>query len=115
MEKIWFYYYSILLMLVIAAGLYYFIVGVANHAKLTEHHIGVNMTKNNDTCRVVWLGGWDFDSFYGNVTVNGINVGHPAPITEIYNDTCKNITVLMYDKAVHTDVELYRYNHTGVP
>jgi hypothetical protein len=113
MEKIWFYYYSFLLMVLIVALTYYFLLWVSNDPYSTEHFISVNLTKINDTCRIIWLGGWDFDSFYTNVTVNGVNMGHPRPFTVIYNDTCQDIVVKMHDKSIHYDVELYRYNHTG--
>lgn len=113
MERIWIYYYSFLL-LVLLAGLAYFILqGISHSAAIREHHIGTNLTKVGNRCIVTWLGGWDFDSFYTNVTVNDVNVGHPEPSTVIYNDTCKDLVVKMHDKAVHYDMELYRYNHTG--
>jgi hypothetical protein len=114
MEKVWVYYYLFLAGLIVAAVLFEIVISIANTAKVSEHYIGVNLTKTNGTCKVIWLGGWDFDSFYGNVTVNGVNAGHPRPVTEIFNETCKDIVVLMYDRAVKTDIELYRYNHTGV-
>jgi hypothetical protein len=111
MEKLWVYYYSILLILFTAGMGYYAITGVTNRIPPNEHPIGINLTKENNTCRITWLGGWDFDSFYTNVTVNGVNAGHPVPNTVIYNDTCQNVSVKMYDRSVHSDIELYRYKH----
>jgi hypothetical protein len=113
METLWVCYYVFLALALGAAIGYYFFVSVANNPGSQEHFIGVNMTKDNGICRVTWLGGWDFDSFYTNVTVNGVNVGHPSPMTVIYNGVCKNITVMMHDKAVHSDIELYHYTHNG--
>ena len=106
------YYYGGLVALIIAAIFYYLVIGSIKSSSVAEHPIGVNLTKENGTCIVRWLGGWDFDSFYGNVRVNGINKGHPKPMTVIYNGTCKDLLVTMYDRAVQTDVVLYRYNHT---
>ena len=111
MEPIWIYYYSFLGIVLIVALTYYFLLGIAVNS-IGEHYIGVNLTKTGNICKITWLGGWDFDSFYTNVTVNGVNKGHPSPMTVIYNDTCKDLVVKMHDKAVHSDIELYRYNHT---
>lgn len=112
METIFIYYY-VFLAAILLIGIGYYIIPPMFSGPNEEHYIAVNLTKQNDTCKVTWLGGWDFDSFYTNVTVNGVNHGHPKPMTVIFNETCKNIVVKMHDKAVHTDIELYRYNHTG--
>lgn len=109
MERVWLYYYLFLLAVLISAVIYHFAAGLAAQAEFREHFIRVNLTKTNDTCRLTWIGGWDFDSFYANVTVNNVSVGHPQSMTTIYNDTCKNLTVRAYDKSVHTDEVLYRY------
>jgi len=115
MERLWVYYYTFLLVVLIGGVAYYTIPGVISSMRATsqEHHIGVNFTKINNTCRIIWLGGWDFDSLYSNVTVNGVNVGHPKPVTTIYNDTCKDLTVKMHDKTVDFYWTVYQYNHTG--
>lgn len=113
MDTIW-YYYIVLVGLLTGIIIHGVILYASSTAPIREHYIGVNLTKHDGNCIVTWLGGWDFDSFYTNVTVNGENKGHPSPMTEIYNDTCKDIVVTMHDKAVRTDVELYRYNSSGV-
>lgn len=113
METFLVYYYSFLALLIGGAIGYYFILMVQNDPGSQEHYIGVNLTKNNGSCIITWLGGWDFDSIYTNVTVNGVNKGHPSPMTIIYNGTCQNdILVEMYDRTVRSDRELYRYNAT---
>ncbi len=114
MERIWIYYYLFLLLALVAGIGYYIVTGMSHRVPVNEHPIGVNLTKESGICKITWLGGWDFDSFYNNVTVNDVNVGHPTPMTIIYNDTCKPITVRMYDRSVRTDIELYRYNNSGV-
>lgn len=106
-------YFAVLLGVLVLGFGYYTMPAVMYNPDSTSHYIGVNLTKHDGKCRVTWLGGWDFDSFYTNVTVNGVNKGHPLPRTVIYDDICQNITVKMHDKAVHTDMPLYQYNHTG--
>ena len=109
-------YYTLIFGMFIFSLLYYTLPHAKDRSYSEEHYIGVNLTKHGDNqCRVTWLGGWDFDSFYTNVSVNGVNVGHPHPMNVIYDDDCRNITVTMYDKAVHTDVKLYEYIHKGAP
>lgn len=112
MDRLWACYYLFLLFVFVIGIGYYLLPNFNESAKVREHFIGVNLTKVNNTCRLTWLGGWDFDSFYSNVTVNGVNKGHPAPQQVISNETCRDIVVEMYDRAIQTDVELYRYNHT---
>lgn len=112
MEKIWMYYYLSLAAILAAGFGYYAYIGIHKHASLAEHPIAVNLTKENGTCRLTWLGGWDFDSFYTNVTVNGVNIGHPWPMSVIYEGVCKDIVVKMFDRSVRSDILLYRYNHT---
>ena len=113
MEQIYIYYYSFLLMILLAGIGYYLLSGISSNYQYYEHYIGVNLTKDNNTCKLIWLGGWDYESFYTNVTVNGVNVGHPAPWTTIYNDTCKDLVVKMYEKPTKYYQTVFRYNHTG--
>jgi hypothetical protein len=113
MNTIWVYYYGFLMAALVVAATYYLMFGIIGNPNSSEHYIGVNLTKHDSNCRITWLGGWDFDSFYTNVTVNGVNVGHPSPMTVIYNDTCKDVVVKMHDRVVRSDIELYSYNNSG--
>lgn len=75
-----------------------------------EHHIGTNLTRVNKTyCEVYWLGGWDYDSFMGDVRVNNVTMSHPLPNSRIYSGACRNITVEMYDKAVKSYQKVATY------
>lgn len=80
-----------------------------------EHYIGANMTITNNTytCTCTWLGGWDYDSFFGDILVNGVNVGHVPFGTILYKGKCKNITVEAYERSVQSYVTVYRYIYTG--
>jgi hypothetical protein len=71
------------------------------------HYLGVNDTRINDThCRYTWLGGTDYDSFVGNITVDSTNVGHVPPGTVIYEGKCGAV-VRLYMKDVKTYVQIY--------
>lgn len=109
MEDIYKIYY-IGLVVVLVLGLAFYTIP---RGQTYAHPLGVNLTKDNGTCKVLWLGGIDYDSFYTNVTVNDVNVGHPFPVSEIYNGPCGNITVKAYDKAVRSYIQIYHYNGSG--
>ena len=107
-------YYYIALALILFSGIgYYIVTGLFHSYPTSANPIAVNLTKINNTCKIVWLGGIDFDSFYTNVTINSVNIGHPKPMETIYAGFCKNITIEMYDKAVQSYRMLYTYNTTG--
>jgi len=75
-----------------------------------EHYIGTNLTRVNKTyCEVYWLGGWDYDSFMGDIRVNDIGVGHPPPNSRIYSGACVNITVEMYDRSAQSYLRVANY------
>jgi uncharacterized membrane protein YdcZ (DUF606 family) len=77
---------------------------VPNHS---IHPLGLNSTRINETaCRYTWLGGIDYDSFVGNITIENISVGHPAPGSVIHIGNCSAV-VRMYMKDVKTYIQLY--------
>lgn len=73
----------------------------------SSHFLALNSTVINDTtCRYTWLGGVDYDSFVGDVTVDNVSVGHPEPMTRIHEGRCDAV-VRIYMKDVKTYVQLY--------
>ncbi len=109
MEQNWIIYYIVLVFVLVAGIGYYALPPLLHNDRSEEHYIGVNVSRNNGTCKITWLGGWDYESFYTNVTVNGENIGHPAAYDVIYNGPCQNFTVSARDKSVHTDVPIYMH------
>ena len=70
--------------------------------KYSTTTMAVNVTKTDYGCKFYWLGGTDYDSFVTILVVDGENVGHPPPGSEIYNGTDCNATVKMYMRDVRT-------------
>jgi hypothetical protein len=77
-----------------------------------EHYIGANVTRINNTCTCTWLSGWDYDSFFDDIKINNVSVGHPPVGTILYQGPCKNITIQSYEKSVRTYVTVFRYDYT---
>jgi hypothetical protein len=75
-----------------------------------EHFIGANVTKIGNRCVCTFLGGWDYDSFFGDIRIDNVSVGHVNPRTVLYDGECKNITIEGYEKSVQTYVVIFRYS-----
>jgi hypothetical protein len=70
-------------------------------------YLGLNSTvMDNGTCRYTWLGGTDYESFVGNLSVDRVDIGHPKPKTVIHVGRC-NAVVRMWMKDVKSWVQLY--------
>jgi hypothetical protein len=71
------------------------------------HFLGINDTRINDSfCRYTWLGGIDYDSFVGDISVDNISVGHVPVGTIIHEGRCGAV-VRLYMKDVKTYVQIY--------
>lgn len=69
--------------------------------------LAINSTRlNESTCRYTWLGGTDYDSFVGNISIDNISVGHPKVMSVIHVGNCSAV-VRMYMKDVKAWVQLY--------
>lgn len=82
-------------------------------AERSEHFMGVNHSHVNDThCSVTWLGGWDYESFIGDVRVNNVSKGHVPAYTEIWRGNCSEpVRVEMYERSARSYLTIY--NHSG--
>lgn len=90
------------------------VVGIAIQIKLPageEHYLGANTTRNESNCTTTFMGGWDYDSFFGDVRVNNISFGHIPAGTVVYDGPCKNVTITSYAKPVHSYVVVYSYKY----
>ncbi len=104
------YYYGLLFLILVVGLGYQFINSRINSESLEEHYIGTNMTRMNDThCVVTFLGGWDYESFVGDIRVNGKSVGHIKPYTVIHDGDCIPVKVEMYDRAVQSYLVIANY------
>jgi hypothetical protein len=71
------------------------------------HFLGVNDTRlDNDTCRYTWLGGIDYDSFVGDISVDNISIGH-VPVGSVIHEGRCGAVVRLYMKDVKTYVQIY--------
>lgn len=66
------------------------------------HTMAVNVTRTDTGCKLYWLGGTDYDSFVDYLVVDGRDIGHPLPGTEIYDGPDCNATVKMYMRDIMT-------------
>jgi len=94
--------YFVFLVCALLLGIY---LSMPHH--MTPKYLGINVTQiDNNTCRYTWLGGVDYDSFVGDLSVDNVNAGHPIVGSVIHTGDC-NSTVRMYMKDVQSYVQLY--------
>jgi hypothetical protein len=106
MTKEQYYYLFIALILIIGLSIQ-IIPKMLSNPKSTEHYIGVNVSSRNDSYVYTWLGGWDYDSFVGDVRVGGVVVKHPKPYSVIAINKSGNLPVEMYMIPVSTWIQVY--------
>ena len=100
-------YYLFLFLLLVCGLIGQVTLAHFDRNKSDEHYIGVNVSTINGECVYTWLGGWDYDSFVGDVAVDNQPVGHPSPYTVISVNKSCNLTVSMYMKPVKSFVRIY--------
>lgn len=100
--------YYLLLSLVLVAGIG---IQLIPQGHSEEHYIGANTTSANGYCITTWMGGWDYDSFFSDIYVNGVNIGHASPYKIVYNGPCRNITITAYNKPLQSEVVVYNYKY----
>lgn len=98
------YYIGLAIVALLALWIFYV---PHSHSYGVGHTMALNVTTTEDGCRYTWLGGTDYQSFIGDLLVDNVSIGHPAPGAVIYEGTDCNTTVGMYFK----DVRVYQTIH----